>query len=298
MKNQKKIFAVHRPGALGDIICLLQLSGIIQKTYGPTDFYVHPTNYGILSPFIKTNESIGSFYENGHFNSKDYPKWVEPCGYPFSEGFPSVPMKKHILEYFAAEIGIKLNKKDIHCLLSLPSYSPPVEIQSMKQPFYITIQVQTGWSRYKDWPLNNWFDLVRLIKKRTGIPIFQIGGPNDPKIHGTDGHFLGRPFLDSLSAQSWARVHIGLDSVFNHTSNIRWSHKKEPTKSIILFGSTNKEAFGYENNVNIQKNLPCQPCYRENPEISDRPGGPCPNAHQCMNEITADSVYSELLKII
>ena len=145
--------------------------------------------------------------------------------------------------------------------------------------------------------------LVGVIKeKNPNVEIYQIGGPNDPQIENTDGSFCGDSFEDNLAAQAWANIHIGLDSVFNHTTNINWLNKGK-TKGIILFGSTQADASGYPHNDNISLGLSCQPCFKEDPKMSRVPLGLCDNPpnqtyenpqHACMKGITPEMVFDKI----
>lgn len=279
---------------MGDVFCLLQLGKLFREKYGKLDFYTHPNTHRVLNEFV-VSSSLADKFSCDEFVPTSYERWLSPCGYPFHEGFPAKKMSDHIIRYFAKEAGLLIPDGSIP-QLQIASYSPPEKIQKLSSPFYITIQVKTGWSKYKEWPLDRWFNLIRLIKERTGALVYQIGGPGDPKIRGADGDFLNDGFLTNLSAQSWARIHIGLDSIFNHTTNIKWSHKNSVTPAVVIFGSTDPTGFGYPQNDNLFLNLGCQPCYRENPEISDRPGGPCPFKHECMQWIDVEDVYKAALK--
>lgn len=162
---------------------------------------------------------------------------------------------------------------------------------------FITIQTKCGWSRYKEWPIENWEKLIKIIKKNSALKIHQIGAANDPVPNGVDLKFDG--FSTCVNEQCWAEAHVGLDSVFNHTSDILWSHKANKTPAVILFGSTCPTGFGYEGNENIFLDKSCQPCYKENVEITNALNrSPCYNGHCCMVEITPQMVWERLEKIL
>jgi ADP-heptose:LPS heptosyltransferase len=206
-------------------------------------------------------------------------------------------MNRHLLEYFASEIETNFSFDQF--TLTLPIF--PKKIKNRNTPRYMTFQNKTGWSVYKEWW--GWQELINLIKeKKPNIEIYQIGGSNDPKIENIDGNFCGDSFEDNLAAQAWANIHIGLDSVFNHTTNINWLNKGR-TKGIILFGSTQADASGYPHNENISLGLSCQPCFKEDPKMSRIPLGLCNNPpnqtyenpqHACMKGITPEMVFDKI----
>jgi ADP-heptose:LPS heptosyltransferase len=206
-------------------------------------------------------------------------------------------MEKHLLQYFSNEMGTNFSFDQF--VLDLPNF--PKKIKNRNTPRYITFQTKTGWSTYKEWW--GWQKLINLIRnKRPDIEIYQIGGSNDPQIENTDGSFCGDSFEDNVAAQAWSNIHIGLDSVFNHTTNINWRNKGK-TKSIILFGSTQAEASGYPHNENISLGLSCQPCFKEDPKMSRVSLGLCENPpnqtyenpqHACMKGITPEMVFEKI----
>ena len=290
--------ALHRPGAIGDIIMILNSVPKLRERFDKVDLFCHKSIADIIGKFCTESGLVDKVRSPEDLNESDYDKVVNCIGYPLKEGYPNVRMKKHLVSYFAEELDVDVSFDDV----DLTPLKPPSKVN---KPLYITIQNKTGWSIYKEWW--GWQQLIdKLKEKRPDVGIYQIGGPNDPKLSDIDGSFLGQSFDDNLSAQTWSRVHLGLDSVFNHTSNYSW-HGIGKKSCVILFGSTQYEASGYQHNTNISLNLPCQPCFRENPEISKSSKGVCPNPpdqtylnpkHKCMSDISVDMVYDAALKLL
>jgi len=287
--------ALKRPGAIGDIIMSLNFVEKLKANHEVT-YFCHSSNFNILKNFIKNNKIV-NFSALEDYKEKDFDETINLVGYPLSEGYPHKKMNKHLLQYLANEIGANFDFDSF--VLDLPIF--PKKIKNINTPYYITFQNKTGWSIYKEWW--GWQELINLIKKeRPDIEIYQIGGPNDPQIKNIDGSFCGDSFEDNIAAQAWAKLHIGLDSVFNHTTNIIWRNKGK-TKGIILFGSTQKEASGYPHNDNISLGLNCQPCFKEDPKISRMSLGICENPphqtyenpqHACMKGITPEMVFEKI----
>ena len=289
--------AINRQGALGDIMMILNCVPKLRERYDKVDLYCHEVTLGIIGDFCNNCGLLDGAYDyHKKFNRKNYDDVADCIGYPITtEGYPDNPMKKHLVEYFADELKVDASFNDVHL--------EPLELPAIcKQP-YITIQTKTGWSRYKEWW--GWQLVVdRLKKQRPDINIYQIGGSLDTILYNIDGSFLGRSFEDNLAAQIWSELHLGLDSVFNHTSNYSWNGIGKKN-CVILFGSTQYSASGYSHNTNISLGLPCQPCFRENPEISSQAKDICPNPpnqnrdtpeHACMAGISVDMVYDEMIK--
>ena len=287
--------ALIRPGAIGDIMMALNFVQEL-KSKKEVTFFCSSAIHSMLNNFISNNKLV-SFQPLEQYKKKNFDKTINLIGYPLNEGYPYKKMNRHLLEYFASEMETNFSFDQF--TLTLPKF--PKKIKNRNTPRYMTFQNKTGWSVYKEWW--GWQELINLIKeKKPNIEIYQIGGSNDPKIENIDGNFCGDSFEDNLAAQAWANIHIGLDSVFNHTTNINWLNKGK-TKGIILFGSTQADASGYPHNENISLGLSCQPCFKEDPKISRVPLGLCDNPpnqtyenpqHACMKGITPEMVFEKI----
>lgn len=129
---------------------------------------------------------------------------------------------------------------------------------------YVTIHTTAGWSDTKNWHhRDGWKDLVEKFHDY-GYAVVQIGSSSEPKVEGVDifAAEWTTEFIDHVLLQAGAHLHVGVDSVFSHTSAIRWNGKRVP--AVILWGSTNPEAFGYPHQTHVKLDLPCQPCYLTN----------------------------------
>jgi len=287
--------ALIRPGAIGDIMMGLNFVQEL-KIKNEVSFFCSSGIHAILNNFVSNNKLV-NFYPSEEYKQEDFDKTINLIGYPLGEGYPYKKMNRHLLEYFANEMETNFSFDQF--ALDLPIF--PKKIKNRNTPRYVTFQNKTGWSVYKEWW--GWQELINLIKeKNPNVEIYQIGGPNDPQIENTDGSFCGDSFEDNLAAQAWANIHIGLDSVFNHTTNINWLNKGK-TKGIILFGSTQADASGYPHNDNISLGLSCQPCFKEDPKMSRVPLGLCDNPpnqtyenpqHACMKGITPEMVFEKI----
>ena len=287
--------ALIRPGAIGDIMMALNFVQEL-KSKKEVTFFCSSAIHSMLNNFISNNKLV-SFQPLEQYKKENFDKTINLIGYPLNEGYPYKKMNRHLLEYFASEMETNFSFDQF--TLTLPKF--PKKIKNRNTPRYMTFQNKTGWSVYKEWW--GWQELINLIKeKKSNIEIYQIGGSNDPKIENIDGSFCGDSFEDNLAAQAWANIHIGLDSVFNHTTNINWLNKGR-TKGIILFGSTQADASGYPHNENISLGLSCQPCFKEDPKISRVSLGLCDNPpnqtyenpqHACMKGITPEMVFEKI----
>ena len=292
--------AISRPGAIGDIVMISNCLPKLREKYDSIHFFCHSSIAPILGNYLLDNNLVDQLgYSEDIDNSvarTNFDKFIEPVGYPLQEGYPDVKMRKHIVEFFADEFEVEASFDDL--VLTPPHRPYGVDGE------YITIQNKTGWSVYKEWW--GWQELVDRIKsEKPEIGIYQIGGPNDPPLVNIDGKYLGESFDTNLAVQCYSRVHLGLDSVFNHTSNIKW-HGIGKKSCVIMFGSTQYDASGYSHNTNISLQLPCQPCFRETEFSNGTDKGVCPNPagqtydqprHECMAGITVEMVYNRMVEL-
>lgn len=158
---------------------------------------------------------------------------------------------------------------------------------------YCTLHPFCGWSRFKEWPVDRWEQVVASFPD---IKFIQIGVNTDIKIAGCDHSFMNISLMDSIRLISNAKLHLGGDSFSNHVTYM------SNTPAIILWGSTQYTASGYEQNVNLSLGLHCQPCWKERPDVSSMSRGPCENlidgVHACMAGITVDMVSNKIREVL
>ena len=272
-----------RPGAAGDLLCVLQCLPALRaaKPSSRVILHCHPSFHKFVatSPFVYATDSHESCPAGT----------IILIGYPLADGYPHVPMKDHLINGFAKELGVT---PDGHAhALALP-----------KNPLagrrYATIHTQAGWSPYKEWQHNKWQALIERMKE-AGVDVVQIGGSRDPHFDHVSRN-CAWPLDVSLAILKGATFHVGIDSWTNHATAFL-----PITPSVILWGSTSPTGSGYAHNKNLYRSLPCQPCYREYPEMSRDPKPPCPDhpewtnaAHPCMASITVDDVWSSVSELI
>jgi len=276
-----KVININRPGALGDVLLTgWTLRGLREKYPGHEIAYY--TKCKEMAELLPVDKVLDSDDWETRKNGIDY------CltGYPIKEGYPNVPMKKHLINYFSEEAGVK-------------AYRPLLKMPYLTRKNYFTIHTKAGWSTYKNWPLKNWIKLVKEIKDRYAIEVIQIGGKGDPRVIGTTNK-LGLSLKGSLQLIQTAKCHLGVDSFSNHAAGLF------ETPAVILFGSTSAIGSGYDTAFNLSLNLPCSPCYKEDPKISKQSQGICQNPpdqtydkpkHACLTNMTVEYVFNQVQKM-
>ena len=268
------VINVIRPGAVGDVL----LSSVIVKGLK----IKHPNH--VIHYYTRTFEAayliegIDRVIDSNLWSQRtpgiDY--YLNP--YPSERG-DDRPYQKHLIEYYADILDIPVDW----------NYSlKPIVSPKLVTGRYLTLHIKTGWSIYKEWPVQQWNKLIQELKIYTPMKIVQIGSATDPLVEGVDIDLRGKTTLaQSCALIRDAKLHLGGDSFSNHIAGAYH------TKAVILFGSTSPTGSGYPTAKNIYLDLPCQPCYKENPNVSRHPKGSCSH-HLCMNQITVEMVMKEI----
>lgn len=282
--------AMQRPGALGDILMSTHTVQALKKRHPQAviDYYCAASLIPVMEPLIH-EIGVDRVLQSPFWDVRDqYDLAVNFWGYPDRIDGVLPRMQQHVIAAFAKEAGVDPSE----CAIDLPL--PPKPPMVGPSP-YVTLQTTTGWSRYKNWSIDRWDDVCDWLHEQ-GYEVYQIGGGADGLLRDAHHHLLG-DFQACLHAQAHAVLHLGLDSVWNHTTDIRWDGRK--TRAVILWGSSQHDATGYSHNTNLSLGLGCQPCFREDPTISAYPGGVCTNPpgqahnrprHACMLGISVQQV--------
>jgi len=282
----KRQIALVRPGAIGDVLMTLNCIPELKKLHPECEisYYCHKSIGEKLSPIMKMAGVDNVFdYNVDIIDHAKCDKVVNLIGYPVqAEDYPNNPMKRHLIDYFAAEMGCKESN-----ILPLNLKLPRV-VGTPKR--YATIHTKAGWSVYKNWAQDRWEEVIKL---NPDIEFYQIGAESDPRLLGATQDFMGKDLMTGLALIANATMHVGVDSFSNHATHLFG------TPAVILWGSTQWSAAGYSNNLNISLGLSCQPCFREDPAISQHPKDPCINpegqvyenpCHACMEGISVEMV--------
>jgi len=144
----------------------------------------------------------------------------------------------------------------------------------------------------KCWPFEHWTELIRKLKEsRPWLRIIQLGSRNSRPIPGVDIDLVQRA---SLAQSAWfikhAQLHIDGDSGLVHLA--RALH----TPSVVLFGPTDDQFFGYSHNVNLTASG-CGNCWWSSPTWLSR----CPRGlskPECMTSIEPERVLTAACQII
>jgi ADP-heptose:LPS heptosyltransferase/glycosyltransferase involved in cell wall biosynthesis len=276
VKGLRPMIALNRPGAIGDILMTLNLLPAFKEANPDADvhYFCH-ANYAKADALgsIITAAGADLVIDCAQLNSMRgrYERVISLVGYPLAENYPNVPMRQHLLKYFAEELGLPIQD-------GLPALTLPRPKRPIDQP-YITIQPQAGWSAWNEWSLSRWDEVIKALRYKLKVPEFiQLGAENALPLRYANRKYLATSLSTSIALVANADLHVGVDSWANHATNFYWQDERgngRRTLAVILFGSTQPSASGYPSNLNICHQPPCGPCFREDSRISSMPRGVC-----------------------
>jgi hypothetical protein len=114
----------------------------------------------------------------------------------------------HLIEEYAKSLGVKIGKPVL-----VDHYYPTLHDK------YITIHTddKIDSKNYEYFP-----QVINLLKPfllQNGYKIYQIGGPQDPKLSNVDGSFLNLTYKQSCFLIKNSKLHIGIDSLPIHIAS-------------------------------------------------------------------------------
>lgn len=115
----------------------------------------------------------------------------------------------HLIEEYAKSLGVKIGKPVL-----LDHFYPTLHDK------YITIHCDNkiDSKNYEYFP--QVINLLKPILNKNGYKIYQIGGPEDPKLQNADGIFLNLNYKQSTYLIKNSKLHIGIDSLPIHIASI------------------------------------------------------------------------------
>lgn len=197
--------------------------------------------------------------------------------HPFLDGaFADVATKKGKKRYSFLHEMLGINYSGNEVKLSLDyTVLDKLKISACK---YIT--VHDGWDNNfnlaaerptKALPYSTWVALVKHIKEQVpDIQIVQLGGKTGADIPGVDFNFRDMiSFKESAAVIAGSLLHIDAESGLVHLAT------SIGTKSLVVFGPTNIDWFGYDININIPPRQ-CGNCWWSSDTWMDT----CPLGHK------------------
>ena len=190
-----------------------------------------------------------------------------------------------------------LNIKDIDITIAIPQNKDLRKDYQIDTEKYITIHrgndIKNSHFCTKLWPLGYYSILTGLLKEKfPEYKIVQLGVNEErcPAMENIDISLVGKTSLDDIAyILKHSSLHIDAEGGFAHLR-----HALKGGKSVVLFGPTDKNYYGYPENINISTDI-CRGCewVREKWLESCVKGDKNP---ACMYSITPELVISKIIE--
>lgn len=137
----------------------------------------------------------------------------------------------------------------------------------------------------KNWFIDRWSAVVDYLNKK-GIPVIQLGVPGDQYIKNATDVRGKTTLLETAAILKKSKLHLDTEGGLVHIAKI------VNTKSLVLFGPTAIEFYGYKDNINLKAGN-CHNCWwsKRNWQYE------CPKGYkipECMNSITVDMAIKSI----
>lgn len=145
----------------------------------------------------------------------------------------------------------------------------------------------------KQWNMEAWGELTHKLKQEfPKYLIIQLGSKTSRVIPGTDECMIGKTTLtQAFDLLHKSAVHIDGDSGLVHAA------ARLATPSVVMWGSTPPEFYGYAQNMNIRSDVCARACYGvQSTWMND-----CAIGHAtplCMDEISVERVFTAAKRLI
>jgi len=156
---------------------------------------------------------------------------------------------------------------------------------------YITIQRGVGerGEATRCWSIENYNALAKLLKiKYPDYKIIQVGTEKSSQIQATD--------IDLRGQTTFPEIKMLLKHAFLHIDGegglVHLRHCLKGGTSVVIFGPTRKEFYGYDENINIQSNA-CNGCEWLTMDWREQ----CPKGYQqchCFHTTTPETIINEI----
>jgi ADP-heptose:LPS heptosyltransferase/SAM-dependent methyltransferase len=193
-----------------------------------------------------------------------------------------------LIGYAAESAGLELDdaplfyfptEKDLAIVPTLAALGDYVTIHHGSDP----VEHRHDGIQTKNWFTGRWEAVIANLVQEHGVTVVQLGTSNEIHLQGANHAFMGRASLGE-SALVLQRALLHLDSEGGLVHLARATH----TPSLVLFGPTPPDFFGYPGNVNVQAG-DCHDCWWSTHNWADE----CPRGlvvPACMDEIRPPAV--------
>lgn len=217
--------------------------------------------------------------------------------------FTDAEQNMHLL-YSVQNASIK-NISDFYLPHPVLNKTPIIKFVGDGNYFILQISAGNNTTPYKNWPVNYWLKLTKMLCMAFPDSQFLIAGDDTEMGYATEFQklpfqncnvLIGKTSVQEIfSLTAFSKGYIGLDSGLMHLAVALQK------KSVTIFGGTNEKLYGYQfldaaNHKVIAAAISCRPCSAWKNANTSRINNPmlCPD-FACLTAITPDFVYQQIV---
>ncbi len=272
--HKKKLIGIRTWGGIGDGLLVTPALKALKQKYPNSEIRVvcndnhkeifenNPSiDFLSVSPDESAIKDVKQIYETNYGKLK-----------------PSINYKKHATEIIADLLEVQLKNKKLQVFLTEKEEEKAKKILSKyKNP--ITMHITSKCSKNQEWFVDRW---EKLAKNMFEYDFIQLGSKDDPLVKGVIDMRGKTTVREAIALVKHSKCFVGVDSFLGHAPNITG------TPGVVLFGPSNPIVWGYDENINIYKDLKCAPC------IDVLGGKKCQYKSRCMRKISEKEVTNAI----
>ena len=276
MRITGKIELLYQDAGYGDTFLVAAVCRELKKKYPYISVTVNRTKAEIL-------------YKNPHIDHISNRFRGIDLNYHFNGDGTSWNFKKNILDHMCEKVGIPYPEHRVDIFLSEEEMMYGLKTCSLYKQPRITIQASSSSfdSGRKAWPQRYWEQLIKKLSAMN-CTIIQLGDKNDIYLSGAL-HYIGtQDIRRTIAIIACSNLHIGI------VSSLMYGASAVHTPACILYGGFERYILHDLPGVYpIESLCECSPCITANTRIP-----PCPNSVICMQHITPDLVFKNVVNLI
>ncbi|MCE3228024.1 MAG: glycosyl transferase family 9 [Bacteroidetes bacterium] len=268
------------PGTKGDVLIFTTILKSLKEKCLPSKvilFY----RYSYQAQILKNNPDVGKLIKLPF--SFFYFLWlIKPDRFKnVSYIMPGLFYKKRIPDVQADRFGLKSVEKRPGIYLSVNEMK---EAEALKKRLgkYLVVHPYSS-SAIANWSSDNWEE---IIKSYPGYNFVQIGSKKDRLLNGVVDMRTGKNVRQSFLIVKGAEGFVGVDSFHAHVA------AAFNVPSVVLYGPSTPEVFGYDQNLNVYEKTHCSPCM----DLGMK--NYCPYNTECLSKISVQTVRTAIGKQI
>lgn len=277
-KRERPNIGVKTWGGIGDGLMATPALAALRKKYPDSEIRVLCNKNH--EPILRNNPDIDYFSVSPDESALNEEEVDILFDANYGKLKPSLNYDKHAAKIIGDLLDVEVEDVTPKIILTKEEEEKAKKIVSKyKNP--VAIHITSKCSSNQEWSLKNWNKLIEKMKDHTFI---QLGLADEPLVEGAVDLRGKTSIREAIAVVKHCKFFVGVDSFLQHAA------AAVRTKGIVLFGPSNPEIWGYDNNINLYKKIKCSPC------IDELGGEECPHGKKCMKKLSVREVKNSIDK--